>query len=127
MAVAPRSVSARVAALPPRRLDALIALLFLVDGWLEVLLWSTLEGSRVLAGLAIVDAWSRSASYLRRSAPFAAIALAAGGLVLDDVLGPDMTDHTAGPFFAVLLVTFTAGTRLEGRAARRGVPARARR
>ena len=26
-----------------------------------------------------------------------------------------MTDHTAGPFFAVLLVTFTAGTRLEGR------------
>ena len=52
---------------------------------------------------------------LRRSAPFAAIALAAGGLVLSDVLGPDMVDHTAGPFFAMLLVTFTAGTRLEGR------------
>jgi signal transduction histidine kinase len=114
MAAALRSLPACVAALPPRTLDALIALLFLVDGWLEVLLWSTLEGTRTLAGLAIVTSVAVGV-YLRRSAPLAAIALAAGGLVYSDLLGSDMTDHTAGPFFAVLLVTFTAGTRLEGR------------
>jgi signal transduction histidine kinase len=113
-AAALRSLPARVTALPPRVLDALIALLFCVEGWLEVLLWSPLEGSRTLAGLATVTAVAVGVS-LRRSAPVAAIALAAGGLVCSDVLGPDMTDHTAGPFFAVLLVTFTAGTRLEGR------------
>ena len=100
--------------MPPRRLDALIALLFLVDGWLEVLLWSSLDGSRVLAGLAIVTAVATGV-YLRRSAPFAAIALTAGGLFFNDVLGPEMTEYTAGPFFATLLVMFTAGTRLEGR------------
>jgi signal transduction histidine kinase len=134
MAAAPRSLPARVvacarrrsriSALPPpvladevgsvRRLDALIALLFLVDGWLEVLLWSTLEGARTLAGLGVMTAIAVGV-YLRRSSPFAAIALAAGGLMLVDVLGKDLADHTAGVFFAVLLVTFTAGTRLEGR------------
>jgi signal transduction histidine kinase len=114
VAATPRSVASRVAALPPRRLDALIALFFLVEGWLEVLLWTTLEGSRTLAGLGIVTLLAAGV-YLRRIAPLAAIALAAGTLVLNNLLGPDVTDHTAGPIFAILLVTFTAGTRLEGR------------
>ena len=114
MAAAPRSVYARLDALPPRRLDALIALFIWVEAWLEVVLWSPLEGSRQLAGIGIVSLVALGV-YLRRSAPFAAIALAAGGLILSDMLGPEMTDHTAGPFFAVLLVTFTAGMRLEGR------------
>ena len=53
--------------------------------------------------------------YLRRIAPIAAVGIGTGCLVLVDVLGPDMTDHTGGPFFAVLLITYTAGARLEGR------------
>ncbi len=114
MAAPPRSLPARIAALHPRALDALIAALICVEAWLEVVLWSPLEGSRLLAGAGIV-ALQALGVYLRRTAPFAAITLAAGGLILSDALGPEMTDHTAGPFFAVLLVTFTAGTRLEGR------------
>jgi signal transduction histidine kinase len=114
VAAGPSPLAARMRALPPRLLDALIALAFCVEGWLEVLLWSTLEGSRTLAGLGIVTSIAVGV-YLRRASPFAAIVLAAGGLMLVDVVGPDMSDHTAGAFFAVLLVTFTAGTRLEGR------------
>jgi signal transduction histidine kinase len=114
VAAAPRSVRARLAALPPRRLDALIALVFLVDGWLEVLLWTPLEGARALAGLAVVTAIAAGV-LLRRMAPFPAIALASGGLALIGAIGSDMTDHTAGAYFAAMLVAFTAGTRLEGR------------
>jgi signal transduction histidine kinase len=114
MAAAPRSLAARVAALPPRTLDAAIALAVLAEGWVEVLAWSTLEGTRLLAGLGIA-AMVAAGVLLRRRSPFAAIALGVGALVLADVLGPDLTDHTAGPFFAVLLITYTAGTRLEGR------------
>jgi signal transduction histidine kinase len=111
---APSALAARVRALPPRLLDALIALAFGVEAWLEVLLWSTLEGSRVLAGLGIVTSIAIGV-YLRRISPLAAITLAVGGLVLVDLLAEELTEHMAGPFFAVLLVTFTAGTRLEGR------------
>ncbi len=114
MAAATRSPLARLTALPPARLDALIALAFAVDGSLEVLLWSPLEGSRALAGLAVVALVTAGVA-LRRSVPLAAIGLATACLVVSNVIGPDMTDHTAGPIFGMLLVTFTAGMRLEGR------------
>jgi signal transduction histidine kinase len=114
VAAATRSPLARLTALPPARLDALIALAFAVDGSLEVLLWSPLEGSRALAGLAVVALVTAGVA-LRRSVPLAAIGLATACLVVSNVIGPDMTDHTAGPIFGMLLVTFTAGMRLEGR------------
>ena len=114
MAAAPRSLSARVAALPPRRLDALIALAFGVEACLEVLFWSPLAGSRLLAGFGVATLLVAGVA-LRRSSPFAAIALATGCLIVSNLIGPDMSDHTAGPIFGMLLVTFTAGTRLEGR------------
>jgi signal transduction histidine kinase len=114
MAAAPRSPLARVAALPPRVLDALIALAVGAEAWVEVLAWSSLDGSRMLAGLATVTLLAIGV-YLRRLAPLAAVGIGSGCLVLADLLGPEMTDHTAGPFFAVLLITYTAGTRLEGR------------
>jgi signal transduction histidine kinase len=104
----------RISALPPRTLDALIALLFCLEGWLEVQFWSPLEGSRLLAGFGIVTL-TAAGVYLRRISPLAAIALGAGSLVVVDLLGEPMTEHMAGPFFAVLLITYTAGTRLEGR------------
>ena len=53
--------------------------------------------------------------FFRRTLPFVAIALALGGFLVADRLGEDMIGHMAGPFFAVLLVTYSAGTVLEGR------------
>jgi signal transduction histidine kinase len=114
VAAAPGSVRARIAALPPRTLDALIALAFGVESTLEVLFWSPLEGSRLLAGFAVVALLVAGVA-LRRSHPFAAIALATSCLIVSNAIGPDMVDHMAGPIFGMLLVTFTAGTRLEGR------------
>ena len=114
MAAAPRSLLGRFTALPPRTLDALIALAVLAETALEVLLWSPLEGSRLLAGLGIVTLLSIGV-FLRRTSPFAAIGLSAGSLLLADRLGPEMVEYMAGPYFATLLVTYTAGTRLAGR------------
>jgi signal transduction histidine kinase len=108
------SLLARARLLPPRRLDALIALAFAVEGSLEVLLWSPLAGSRVLLGLGAVALVSAGV-LLRRGAPPVAVGLATACLVVSNVIGSDMTDHTAGPIFGMLLVTFTAGTQLEGR------------
>ena len=114
MAAAPlRSLPAHAAALPPRTLDGLIALAFCVEGWLEVVLWSPVEGTRLLAGLGIVTL-TADGVYLRRRSPFAAIALSVGSLILIDLVGKQLSGYTAGPFFAVLLVTYTAGARLEG-------------
>jgi signal transduction histidine kinase len=114
VAAAPSALTVRIRALPPRLLDALIALAFGVEAWLEVLLWSPLAGYELPAALGIVTL-TAAGVYLRRIFPFAAITLAAGSLVLVDLLGEELAEHMAGPFFAVLLVTFTAGTRLEGR------------
>ncbi len=111
---ASRSPLARLRALPPRRLDALIALVVAGEAWLEVLVWSPLAGADLALGLAFVTLMAVGC-LLRRVAPFAAITLSLGGLVLGDLLGTGFTEHTAGPFFSVLLVTYTAGTRLEGR------------
>ncbi|MET0770373.1 MAG: histidine kinase [Solirubrobacteraceae bacterium] len=100
--------------LPPRRFDALLALLVAAETSAESLLWAPLEGRDQLAGLATV--WVMAFGvYLRRQVPFVAIGLALGGFLIADQLGDDMIGHMAGPFFAVLLVTYSAGTVLEGR------------
>ena len=105
---------ARLRALPPRVLDTLIALAVGLEAWAEVLLWSPLTGTDRALGLTFVTMMAVGCG-LRRASPFAAITLSLGGLALGDMLGPEFLDHTAGPFFSVLLVTYTAGTRLEGR------------
>jgi signal transduction histidine kinase len=105
---------ARLRALPPRVLDTLIALAVGVEACAEVLLWSPLTGGDLALGLAIVTMMAVGCG-LRRASPFAAITLSLGGLLLGDMLVPEFLDHTAGPFFSVLLVSYTAGARLEGR------------
>ena len=102
-------------ALPPRRFDVLLALLVAAETSAESLLWAPLEGSDQLIGLGCV--WLMAVGvYLRRQLPFVAIALSLGGFMIADRLGDDMIGHMAGPFFSVLLVTYSAGTVLEGRA-----------
>src|SRR5215207_3593833 len=104
----------RLRALTPRRLDVLLAAAALVEMGAEVLLLTPLEGWRRLAGIGVVGLIA-AAVLLRRRLPFAAIALAFGGLMAADRFGDAMIDHTAGPFFVIVFVTYSAGTVLEGR------------
>ena len=104
----------KLRALPPRRFDALLALLVAAETSAESLLWAPLEGTDQLVGLGCV--WLMALGvFFRRQLPFLAIALALGGFLVADRLGDDMIGHMAGPFFSVLLVTYSAGTVLEGR------------
>jgi len=103
----------KLRALPPRRFDALVALLLAVEMSAESLFWAPLEGNEQLVGLGLV--WLMALGvFFRRTLPFLAIALALGGFLGADRLGDDMIGHMAGPFFAVLLITYSAGTVLEG-------------
>jgi signal transduction histidine kinase len=110
-----RSLPARVLALPPGRLDALIGALVLVDGVLEVLLLSRLEGAgRLALGFALAASVATAVA-LRRRLPLAALTIAWLTMLGADQVGRDLVDNVAGPYFASMFVTFTAGYVLEGR------------
>jgi signal transduction histidine kinase len=110
-----RSLPARVLALPPGRLDALIGALVLVDGVLEVLLLSRLEGAgRLALGFALAASVATAVA-LRRRLPIAALTIAWLTMLGADQVGRDLVDNVAGPYFASMFVTFTAGYVLEGR------------
>jgi signal transduction histidine kinase len=113
MARAPSSLLARARALPPFRLDVLLGALVLVEGGLEILLISRLEGERVLLGLLVPGLVALGVA-LRRRHTFAAIALAFGGMLLAQQIGPDLTDYAAGVYFVSMFITGTAGYVLEG-------------
>ena len=104
----------KLRALPPRRFDALLALLVAAETSAESLIWAPLEGTDQLVGLACV--WLMAVGvFFRRTVPFLAVTLALGAFLFAEGLGEDMVGHMAGPFFSVLLVTYSAGTVLEGR------------
>jgi signal transduction histidine kinase len=114
MAGATPSLLARARALPPFRLDLLLGVVVLAEGALEVLLMSRLDGERVLLGL-LVSLLVAVAVALRRRRTFAAILLVFGAMLLAQLLGPDLTDHSAGIYFVSMFITGTAGYVLEGR------------
>src|SRR5690242_6550341 len=102
-----RAIRARARSLGPGRIDALIALAFLIEGLLEALLlyphaeyaWiGVLATASIAAGLAV-----------RRRVPIAALALAVLGFVLFQPLGREINDNVYSPFFAVLFVLFSYG------------------
>src|SRR3712207_1719386 len=99
-----RSLLDRVRALPPRQLDGLLATLVLVDGAVEVLLLSRLEGGRLLVGFGVA-ALIALAVFLRRQLPVTAIALGWSGMLVADQVGRELIDNVAGPYFANMLVT----------------------
>jgi signal transduction histidine kinase len=108
-----RTLPARARALPPYRLDALIAAVVAVELTLEILILSEVRGSdRVLALLLAIPLAVGVA--LRRRAPLAAILLTVSALPSGELIGDALTDHLASPYFCVLLVSYTAGMRLEG-------------
>ena len=114
MQAVPRSPLARVRALPPYRLDALIALLVLVELTAEVLLLTSLEGGRLALALGTAAAIAAAVG-LRRRLPIAAVTLAFGAQFVQEQIGRDLVDHVVGPYFAIIFVTFSAGYVLEGR------------
>jgi signal transduction histidine kinase len=103
----PRAIRARARRLGAARLDALIALAFVVEGLLEAALlypdaeyvWIAVLGTLLIAcGLA-----------LRSRAPIVATAFAIAGFVVFQPLGREVNDNVYAPFFAVLFVLFSFG------------------
>jgi signal transduction histidine kinase len=102
-----RAIRARGRTLGPGRLDALIAIVFLVEGLLEAaLLYPHAEHAwiGVLATVLIAGGLA-----VRRRAPIAALGLAVAGFVLFQPLGREVNDNIYAPFFAVLFVLFSYG------------------
>ena len=102
-----RAIRARAGSLGPGRLDALIALAFLVEGLLEALLLyphAEYAWIGVLATVAIAAGLA-----LRRRAPIAGLALAVLGFLLFQPLGREINDNVYSPFFAVLFLLFSYG------------------
>jgi signal transduction histidine kinase len=110
-----RSLRTRIRALPPGRLDALLGALVLLDGVVEVLILSNLHGlDRRALGFGLVLAIAIAVG-LRRRMPVTAVAIGWASMAGADQVGPDLVDNVAGPYFANMFITFTAGYVLEGR------------
>jgi signal transduction histidine kinase len=108
------SLHARVRALPPYRLDALIGVLVAVEGGAEVLLLAGLEGGAQALAL-LVMALVGLAAGLRRRLPVTALALCQTAMFLFVQVDADLVDNIIGPYFVSMLIAFTAGYVLEGR------------
>jgi len=111
---APGTLIARVRALPPRRFDALLAALLFAEGTFEVLAFTTVGGAR-LALLLGMFAVMATALAFRRRIPVLTIALVLPVMLIVEDYGKDVEEHIAGPFFWLLLVSYSLGAYTEGR------------
>ncbi|HTE64154.1 MAG TPA: histidine kinase [Solirubrobacteraceae bacterium] len=109
----PGTLLARVRALPPYRLDALIGAAVYLEVCAEIVFMTELAGAELLLALTIAGSFGLGVA-LRRRAPLAAVPLATGGLVAGDLIGPELTDHVVLVFFVVIFVTYSAGAALAG-------------
>src|SRR5215217_6437511 len=102
-----RAIRAWARNLGPARIDALIAVVFLVEGAGEAaLLYSDAPEVWIAvlatAGIAVALA-------MRRRAPFASLALTCAAYVAYQPLGREINDNVYGAFFAVLSLLFSFG------------------
>jgi signal transduction histidine kinase len=102
-----RSLRARAGRIPPGRLDALIALLYLVEAELEILLLAADAPHTGIAALLQVVIAAGLA--MRRRAPALSLALGACAFVAFQPLGAGVNDNLYTAFFAVLLLIFSFG------------------
>src|SRR3954454_20498569 len=102
-----RSLRARIERWDPRRVDELIALAFLIEAELEVLL--LMDGDRHAGGAALLQVGFAVALAIRRRAPFASLTLCLLTFVAFQPLGKEVNDHVFSAFFAVLFVLFSFG------------------
>jgi signal transduction histidine kinase len=110
----PGSLLARVRALPPYRLDALVGAVLYVEICFELAVLAGLHGPKLALAFFVATGFGLALA-LRRRAPISAVALATFGMVSGDLLGPEVTENVTSPFFVTIFVTFTAGSMLEGR------------
>ena len=113
MDVARRSIIDRLRALPPYRLDALIALVVYVEICVELVLLAGLRGGELALGLLLAAGFGLGLA-LRRRRPILAVGLATSGLLTGNLMGPEVTDHVLTPFFTIIFVAYSAGAVLEG-------------
>jgi signal transduction histidine kinase len=108
-----RIVWARARALPPHRLDALIAAVLAVELAAEIVLLTDVGGADLALAL-LLAAPIVAGLALRRRAPLLAVPLTISALASGELLGPGFTDNLASPYFCILLVSYSAGSVLEG-------------
>jgi signal transduction histidine kinase len=105
---------ARVRALPPYRLDALLGAAVYLELCAEIVVMADVEGATQVLCLGLASLFGGAVA-LRRRAPIAAIALAMTGFIAGDLVGPELTDNVVIAFFATVFVSYSAGATLEGR------------
>jgi len=102
-----RSIRARARSLGPARVDALVAVVFLVESLLEAAL---LYRDAEYAWIAVLAMFVLAAGLaLRRRSPLAAVLLGLVAFVGCQPLGREVNDNVYSPFFAVLFLLFSFG------------------
>jgi signal transduction histidine kinase len=104
---------ARLRALPPYRLDALLGVAVYLEVCAEIVLLADVEGAELAWSFAAATVFAL-ATALRRRAPLVAVPLATSGIILGDLIGPELTDEVVLPFFITIFVSYSAGATLEG-------------
>src|SRR3954452_8331849 len=102
-----RSIRARAGYIEPWRLDLLIAVAFLIEAELEVLLLMDGAGDAWIA--ALLQAVLAVALAVRRTSPSVSLVLALGAFVAFQPLSLAVNDNIISAFFAVLFVLFSFG------------------
>jgi signal transduction histidine kinase len=103
---------ARVRALPPYRFDALLGAAVYLELCTEIVFLTDLRGAKLALCLALAGVFG-VATALRRRAPVVAVPLAVGGIVVGNIIGPELTDHVVLAFFVAIFVSFSAGLTLD--------------
>jgi signal transduction histidine kinase len=102
-----RSIRARVGYIEPWRFDVLVAVAFLIEAELEVLLLMDGAGDAWIA--ALLQAVIAVALAVRRISPSLSLALALAAFVAFQPLSLAVNDNILSAFFAVLFVLFSFG------------------
>jgi signal transduction histidine kinase len=102
-----RAIHARVRSLGPRRFDALIAVLVLIESELEVLL--LMNGARYAWIAALMEVVLAAGLAVRRISPLLSLALGLLGFVGLQTLGLEVNDNVISTFFVLLFILFSFG------------------
>ncbi len=110
-----RALVTRVRALPPARFDAVLAALLLAEALFELFVFTPVTGvDAVLIALTLTVMAGGLA--VRRRVPVTAMAIVLSGFIVVLQIGGTAYDsNTAGPFFWMLLASYTVGACTEGR------------
>jgi signal transduction histidine kinase len=104
---------ARLRALPPYRLDALLGAAVYLELCAEIVFVADVEGGTLALCLALASLFG-FATALRRRLPPVAVPMAAGGIVVGELIGPELTDNVVLAFFVAIFVSYSAGATLDG-------------